>query len=77
MKIGEVWKRQTSVEKALFRLGAHPMSVGSGKVRIIGITEKMVQAEKLNGGEYDEQINMSRESFVQLYEKVYDYKETV
>ncbi len=77
MKIGEVWKRQASIEKALFNMGAHPMSVGSGKVRITGITEKMVNAEKLHSGGYEEEINMPRESFVQLYEKVYDYKETV
>lgn len=75
MKVGEVWKRKASVVKALLNMGAHPISIGSGKVRIVEINDKLVKTIKLYAGDYVEEVNVSRNKFVNMYEKDYDYKE--
>jgi len=68
MKIGETWKMKDATLKALFEMGAHPMSVGSPRVKIVGIKGEMIEYTRAG----KEHHNFTeRDEFIRLYERDY------
>lgn len=69
MKIGEVWKRNEASMRELFKMGAHPISIGSCKVKITNMDNDIIFYRRL---EDDFDRRMVREQFVGIYERDYN-----
>jgi len=69
MKAGETWRLRESSLKTLFNMGASPIAVGSGKVKIVAIHDNAIEYRK-----FDKEYTNThpKETFIKLYEKVYE-----
>ena len=68
MKVGETWIMKSDTLKALFDMGAHPISVGSPKTVITAINGEMIEHVRIG----KERVHyQNREEFIKMYEKYY------